>query len=46
MGSMLTWNSTLETYHQDDIVNMEQLVHHPKTFLIDSPLGLRTWCPH
>ena len=33
----------IENMASNDNVSMERIIHHPKTFLIDSPLGLETW---
>ncbi len=33
-------------WYQNGNVHMEQFIHHPKTPLIDSPLGLETWRLH
>jgi hypothetical protein len=32
----------IESMASNDNVSMERIIHHPKTFLIDSPLGLET----
>ena len=32
----------IENMASNDNVSMEQIIHHLKTFLIDSPLGLET----
>jgi hypothetical protein len=39
---ILTWDCALKMWYQNGNVHMEQFIHHPKTPLIDSPLGLET----